>query len=98
MAELYDGALQKQLLLAPAATIKDIAESPQLQALDYWKSVEEPALGGSLNYPTFMQTSETSAEVRSHTPSIGEHNREIYFDELGLSEEQVIVLKEVGVI
>ena len=98
MAELYHKALQKQLLLAPAATIKDMVESPQLEALDYWKPVDEPALGGTLSYPTFMQTSETNAEVRSHTPSIGEHNQEIYIDELGLSDEQVIVLKEVGVI
>ena len=37
-------------------------------------------------------------KIRRRAPLIGEHNREIYCGELGLSEEELEMLKEVGVI
>jgi hypothetical protein len=37
-------------------------------------------------------------KMRRRAPLIGEHNEEIYHGELGISKEQLIALKNTGVI
>ena len=74
MAELYEGALKRRVLLAPLVTVKEIVESPQLRAMDYWKPIEDRRRQGTFEYPTFLHASETSAAVRSPAPAIGEHS------------------------
>ena len=74
MAELYEGALERRVLLAPLVTVKEVVESSQLRALDYWQPIEDRRWGGTLEYPTFLHASETSAAVRSPAPAIGEHS------------------------
>jgi crotonobetainyl-CoA:carnitine CoA-transferase CaiB-like acyl-CoA transferase len=73
MAELFEGAMQRRILLAPLVTVKEVVESPQLRAMDYWQPIEDQARGGTLEYPTFLHASETTAVVRSPAPAIGGH-------------------------
>jgi crotonobetainyl-CoA:carnitine CoA-transferase CaiB-like acyl-CoA transferase len=97
--ELFDEAVKRGILIQPVYTAKDILEHPQLNARGYWQGIEHPELGQSLTYPgAFIKASETTCEIRRRAPLIGEHNIEIYRDELGLSEEQLTVFKQAGVI
>ncbi len=73
MADLYEGALKRRVLLAPLVTVKEVVESSQLRAMDYWKPIEDRRGGVTLEYPTFLHASETSVAVRSPAPAIGEH-------------------------
>jgi crotonobetainyl-CoA:carnitine CoA-transferase CaiB-like acyl-CoA transferase len=41
---------------------------------------------------------ETPWKIQRRAPLIGEHNEEVYEKELGLSKEQVTILKANGVI
>ncbi len=98
-AALYEGAAKRGIALCPVATAADALASPQLASRGYWVEVPHPELGTSLTYPgAFAQISETPPVISRRAPLIGEHNREIYRGELGLSDEELLTLKEVGII
>lgn len=97
--ELYDGAQKRRLQVSMVSTIEDLLENPQLEALGYFVHVEHPELGATLKYPGApYQLSETPWRVQKRAPLIGEHNLEIYEKELGFSREELILLKQGGVI
>jgi len=99
-AELYNnGAYERQILIAPVANTKDISEDIQLKARNFWVEMPHPELDRNIPYcGPFIQLSETPITYRRRAPLIGEHNKEIYGGELGLSDAELQSLKEKGVI
>jgi len=78
---------------------REVLEHPQLEARDYWQSLEHAELGASIRYPgRFCLPSETACKLWRRAPLIGEHNQEIYQQELGLSDAELGVLKQGGII
>ncbi len=97
--ELFDAAVEKEIVLCTLNTTKDIVESPQLAAREYFIKVEHPELGDTITYPgVSVKSSEVPPRVTHRAPLIGEHNQEIYEKELGFSNEELIILKQAGVI
>ncbi|MGA2410870.1 MAG: CoA transferase [Candidatus Binataceae bacterium] len=77
-AELFKLALDHALLIAPVATIEEVAKSPQLAARKYWRRLEHTELCTEIPYPgPFARFSETPINYRRRPPIIGEHNREV---------------------
>lgn len=98
-AELEIQAVERNIIIFPVSTMKDLVSSPQLKARDYWVEVTHPELGTSFFYPgAWVTISEHGWQMRSRAPLIGEHNEEIYCGELGLSPVELTALKEAGVI
>jgi crotonobetainyl-CoA:carnitine CoA-transferase CaiB-like acyl-CoA transferase len=61
--------------------------------------VEHPELKTSLTYPgVSCRVDENSYRVRRRAPLIGEHNRDIFQRELGLSDNDFITLKSRRII
>jgi len=97
--ELYQAAIEKGLGLCPVSIPEDLLENSQLKARNFWVEIDHPELGAAITYPgAFAQTSETPLTMRQRPPLIGEHNEEIYVNELGLSRQELVTLKESGVI
>lgn len=97
--ELLDGAVKFNAMIGPVATTTDILESAQLASRGFWQKVEHPELGTTIKYPgAFAHSTELPAEISLRAPLIGEHNEEIYVKELGLSKEELVILKEAKVI
>lgn len=97
-AELYQGAIQRHIMLYPLATPRDILEDPQLRARGFWVDVEHPELGRRITYPgPFMRSSIMECTLR-RAPVIGGHNREVYEEELELTSEEMAALRQGGVI
>jgi crotonobetainyl-CoA:carnitine CoA-transferase CaiB-like acyl-CoA transferase len=98
-AELYHRALTHRIQLYPLSTPADIVADPQLAGRGYWVDLEHPELDATIRYPgAFVQASETPAEVWRRPPLIGEHNAEVYMDELGLTADALVALSEAGAI
>jgi crotonobetainyl-CoA:carnitine CoA-transferase CaiB-like acyl-CoA transferase len=98
-AELLQGALDRGLIMAPIAKIDEVVNSPQLAARHYWCELEHPELDQKFRYPgPFVKFSETPLSYRRRPPLIGEHNREVYVEELGMSEDELAALQKKGVI
>lgn len=84
-AELLAAALERDLLIAPVATTREVVESRQLAARSYWQDVSHPELGRSVRYPgPFAKFAATPIQFRRQPPTVGEHNVEIYSGELAL--------------
>ena len=97
--ELYNGAQQRRLQLSMVSTIEDLHKNPQLKALEFFVEVEHEELGDILTYPGApYHLSDTPWRIRKRAPLIGEHNEEVYEEELGLLKTELIHLKENGVI
>ena len=98
-AELMDGAIKYRIMLYPISTVADLISSPQLAARDYWVDVEHQELGDTLKYPgPWANNSETPPKIKYRAPSIGEHNQEIFTQELGMTDSDLQKLKTNGVI
>ena len=79
MAELFAAACDRNLMLAPANTAREILASRQLAAREFFVKLEDPARGITLTYPgAFAKTSLGNVAVRFPAPTLGQHNREVY--------------------
>ncbi len=98
MAELFQDAIEKRIMIYPVYSAKEIAEDPQLKDREFWEKLEHPELGDTVTYPgAFVKFSETESGLSRRAPLIGEHNQEIYA-ELGLSNDDLLILKQSRVI
>jgi crotonobetainyl-CoA:carnitine CoA-transferase CaiB-like acyl-CoA transferase len=98
-AELLTLALEHGFLITPVTTVAEVVESPQFESRRYFQSVAHPELGESFRYPgPFAKFSATPIEYQRRPPTVGEHNSEIYRDELGLSASAIAELARAGVI
>jgi len=97
--ELMDLALEKELIVGPLFNIEEIWESPHYSAREYWEEVYHPELGASITYPgAAVNIGNAPWRTVRRAPLIGEHNRDIYVDELGLSSDQLALMKSRGII
>lgn len=98
-AEIYEKAREEGMIIYPVSTAKDLAENAQLKYRDFYVEVEHPELGEAITYlGSPYRMTESPWRISRRAPLIGEHNQEIYEKELGLSKENVRLLKEAGVI
>jgi len=98
-AELFHAALTRGLLIAPITTVDEVVDSPQLAARNYWRLLEHPELGQAFRYPgPFAQFSATPIAYRRRPPTVGEHNRDLYLDELGFTAQQLTALQDRGIV
>jgi crotonobetainyl-CoA:carnitine CoA-transferase CaiB-like acyl-CoA transferase len=97
--ELFEGAVVRRILLFPVATPCDIVHNPQLQARQYFQQVPHPELGTTLTMlGPFVRASATPLRQRRLPPKLGEHNVEVYTQELGLQPGDLARLREAGVV
>jgi len=97
--EIYAEVMERSFGWAPVNTPRDLVESPQLEARNYYVQVEHPELNDTITYPGApCKMSETPWELRSRAPLIGEHNEEVFIKELGISPQRLHELKQSNVI
>lgn len=98
--ELVRQSAQRRVMLFPVATAHDIFTHPQLEARGYFEALPHPELDAAVTYPGLFVKVEGGGRVglRRRPPLIGEHNREIYQAELGLTPEDLTTLKQGKVI
>jgi len=98
MDELYQGAMERGIMLYPVYGAREIQEDPQLMARGFWSNFDHPELGEVTFFPGSPFIFSGERQNINRAPLIGEHNEDIYRVELGLSEEELVTLKEAGVI
>jgi crotonobetainyl-CoA:carnitine CoA-transferase CaiB-like acyl-CoA transferase len=97
--ELLEGAVRNRVFFYPIFNTADVLQSSQLAAREFWEEVEHPELGTTITYPgAFAKISETPIRISRRAPRIGEHNQEVYEQELGITKEELLRLKKVKVI
>lgn len=83
---------------AKVNTIADAVLDPQILAREMLVSVHHPRLGAMTVMNSGIRFSETAADVRGMAPELGEHNRMIALDVLGMPEAEYDRLVRDGVL
>ena len=98
MTELFEAGSREGVPIAPIYKIDDFYNSQQAKARESFVEVDHPMAGkGEYPAPPF-RCSETSATIRCPAPCLGEHNEEIYSQELGYSKDELVALRAAGVL
>ncbi len=100
MAKEIDETLNEAgVICGPIYTIADIFEDPQYQARDMLLRHVDPEFGEYIGPGIVPKLSRTPGAVRwSATWDEGSHNEEIYGDLLGLDDDELVTLREEGVL
>ena len=98
-ADFFKQVVKRQMLGYPVASVKEIFADPQHEARNFWQTVEHPELKSAIEYPGgFAKFSEGACQIWRRAPLIGEHNHEIYGQELRMAPAEIAELQEQGVI
>jgi crotonobetainyl-CoA:carnitine CoA-transferase CaiB-like acyl-CoA transferase len=96
--EVYHEGQRRHLAFTPVNTAAAVAHDPHLAARGYFVDVMHP-LTGPLRYPGApYRHSRTPWRIRRCAPRVGEHNAEVYCDELGLTGAAVRSLEQRRII
>jgi crotonobetainyl-CoA:carnitine CoA-transferase CaiB-like acyl-CoA transferase len=82
----------------PVNSIAEIFEDPQYKARENIKFFEDPRVGEIAMPNVCPRLSETPGSIEWLGPALGEHNHEIYNNLLGMSDREIGMLKDKGVI
>ena len=97
-AEILAACLTSRVPCVPVQTFDEALKDPQLNARDFFQRVEHSTTG-SLSYPgPPYRLQDTPARVVRAAPTLGQHNLEVYCDELGLQQPDLERLKMEGVV
>ncbi len=97
-AELFEGAQRRGVGLMPCNNAKDIVHDAHLNARNYFVNIEHPEFKATLKYPGAPYRLSETPWNASRAPHVGEHNIDIYKNELGFSHEQLCYLLTENII
>ena len=98
-AEFLEQAFRREMLGYPVANARDILKDGHLQDRDFWQDGDQPELKTSVKFPgPFARFSEAAPSGFRPAPAIGQHNREIYEGEIGLTAEELARLAEEKIV
>lgn len=96
--ELYDEGQKRRIAVTPINTAGEFVEMEQTKARRIFVDMEHPVVGPYKQFGVVPRLMETPGSIRRPAPLLGEHNQEIYVDELGMSHDDLIALRAEGVI
>ncbi|HAA93384.1 MAG TPA: CoA transferase [Rhodospirillaceae bacterium] len=96
--EVLEKFEEAEAAIGPAYDIAQIFEDPQYQARNDIVAVDDDELGPIRMANAFPFLSETPAQIRHAGPSLGQHNDEVFGEELGFSADEIAAMKDDGAI
>ncbi len=99
IAELMEGAQLRRIPYAMVRPPEALVDDPQLNARGFFSDITHPELGQTFRYPggPFFFT-KTPWRISRRPPLLGEHNQEVYVEELGLNQRTLEELRREGCI
>jgi crotonobetainyl-CoA:carnitine CoA-transferase CaiB-like acyl-CoA transferase len=95
---LYREGQGRGIPLVPIPSVAELLEWEQLKARNYFETINDPVLG-SIRIPGApLRLSSHQPQASRPAPLLGQHNREIFCDRLGLSERDLGELRSAGTI
>jgi crotonobetainyl-CoA:carnitine CoA-transferase CaiB-like acyl-CoA transferase len=98
-AELEEQGQLMRFPWAKVASTSDLLNGPQLNERGFFAELTEPSTGKRFQAPAAPLKMSASPFPENHSiPRHGEHNREIFCGELGISARELELLTQEGVI
>ncbi|MCP4749295.1 MAG: CoA transferase [Proteobacteria bacterium] len=95
--EIVESCQEWRIPAAYVNNVKDVLDDAQYKARDFWVEIDHPEAGRLPYAGAPFKMSETPAR-QERAPLLGEHNREIYGERLGISAKEFQRLKYDDVI
>lgn len=96
--EVVETLAETGIPVAPVNDLDQVMKNEHALHREMFVRVDHPALGET-TLPGFpIKFSETKADVTTPAPILGQYNREVYSELLGLSEDEVEALRKEGVV
>lgn len=97
--EFLEEALKRGMNILPVSEPGDIVGNAQLEARNFWSEVSINKDNNCFLFPgSFVKFSDTPVKMTKKTPTRGEHNREIFVDELGFTSKDLERFQKIRVI
>jgi crotonobetainyl-CoA:carnitine CoA-transferase CaiB-like acyl-CoA transferase len=96
--ELFERGQAAHVPLAPAYTAKEVVNNDHLAARNYFVEIDHPVIGKAKFPGAPYRLSETPWKIKTRAPLLGEHNEAIYCDRLAYDKQDLIKLRQSGVI
>jgi crotonobetainyl-CoA:carnitine CoA-transferase CaiB-like acyl-CoA transferase len=96
--EIMERAQAARVLATAVNTPGDVLNDRHFRAREFFVEVSHPDAGCVTQPGPPFRMAETPWRIRRCAPRLGQHNEEIYSGMLGLSKEELMVLREQGVI
>lgn len=95
--EIYEIAGRERAPFGYMPTVDELIEWPPLREKGFWVELDHP-YAGRLTYPGAPFTMSEAAFQLTRAPLLGEHNEEILCGRLGYTREELVQLRELGII
>ena len=96
--ELYDEGQKRRIAVTPINTAGEFIEMEQTKARELFVDMEHPIIGKYKQFGAVPRLMDTPGGIYRAAPLLGEHNDEIYCDELGMNSDDLVALRAEGVI
>ena len=96
--ELFLEGQKRRIPIMPVHSVQEVMNCPHLNEWRFFRQVKHPVVGELKHIGSPYQFSEENLSVWQPAPLLGEHNEEIYCSEIGLSKEDLTILRSNGVI
>ncbi len=96
--EIFAAANEARYPLAPVYTPADLLTDPHFKARGFFERVRQPAVGELVRPGAPFKMSATPWLPSLPAPSLGEHNEQVYVEQLGYSKRQLVQMRMSGVI
>jgi len=96
--EVFDAAANARYPMAAVYDTRELVNNPHYRERGFFTEIDHP-VAGKFTYPgALVKMAEAGYAVRRPAPLLGQHNKEIYCDQLGYSLQDLNVLRMRGII
>jgi len=96
--EINSLALEHGVPCSLVRSVEDLAADEQLAFRNFWLEIDHP-VAGKIKYPGApFKLSATPAAIERPAPLLGEHNERVYCEMLHYSREQLVRMRQGGII
>ena len=96
--EILEACLANRIPCVPVQTFDEAIQDPQLNSRDYFSAVEHAEAGRFLYPGQPYRFSNTHSRMIRSAPTLGQHNQEVFGEELGLTAPEIERLSREGTI
>ena len=96
--ELFEKASEMRLPFGVVQTSEELARCPQLEARGFYREADHPLMGRLKVPAVLFNFSLTPYQLRGAAPLLGQHNEEVYCRQLGYAKEDLVRLRQIGVL
>ena len=97
--EISQRSARDHFMVGAVHTPEDVATNPQFQARGFFRELWHEELEANVTYcGPYVKASEAPPAIWRPPPRIGEHNDEVYRQELGMTTKELVALTHGGVV